>query len=36
MLHQPTLEKLEAMRLHGMARAWRALAQSEQSGDLSF
>src|SRR5438552_12880979 len=36
MLHQPTLEKLEAMRLHGMAQAWRELAQSEQTGDLSF
>ena len=36
MLHQPTLEKLEAMRLHGMAQAWRELAKSEQAGDLSF
>src|SRR5260370_401813 len=36
MLHQPTLEKLEALRLHGMAQAWRELAQSEQAGDLSF
>ncbi len=36
MLHQPTLEKLEAMRLHGMAQAWRELAQSEQAGDLGF
>jgi len=36
MLHQPTLDKLEAMRLHGMAQAWRELAKSEQAGDLSF
>jgi IstB-like ATP binding protein len=36
MLHQPTLEKLEAMRLHGMAQAGRELAKSEQTGDLSF
>ncbi len=36
MLHQPTLEKLEAMRLHGMAQAWRELAKSDQAGELSF
>ena len=30
MLHQPTLEKLESMRLHGMAQAWRELSKSEQ------
>lgn len=36
MLHQPTLEKLEAMRLDGMAQAWRELANSEQAADLSF
>jgi DNA replication protein DnaC len=36
MLHQPTLDKLEAMRLHGMAQAWRELAKSEQAADLSF
>jgi DNA replication protein DnaC len=36
MLHQPTLEKLEAMRLHGMAQAWRELAKSEEAGELSF
>ena len=36
MLHQPTLEKLEAMRLHGMAQAWRELAKSEQASELSF
>jgi len=36
MLNQQTLEKLHAMRLHGMAEAFRA--QSEQAGisDLSF
>jgi hypothetical protein len=36
MLHQPTLEKLESMRLHGMAQAWRELAKSEQAAELSF
>ena len=36
MLHQPTIEKLEAMRLHGMAQAWRELAKSEQAAELSF
>jgi len=36
MLHQPTLQKLESMRLHGMAQAWRELAKSEQAADLSF
>ena len=36
MLQQPTLEKLEAMRLHGMAQAWRELSQSEQASDLTF
>ena len=36
MLHQPTLETLEAMRLHGMAQAWRELAKSEQASELSF
>jgi len=35
-LNQPTLEKLHALRLHGMAEAFRA--QSEQTGiaELSF
>lgn len=34
MLHQPTIEKLEAMRLHGMAQAWRELlAQTETTGE---
>jgi DNA replication protein DnaC len=36
MLQQPTLEKLEAMRLHGMAQALRELAGNEQSRELSF
>ena len=36
MLHQPTREKLEAMRLHGMAQAWREMAKSEQAAELSF
>jgi len=36
MLHQPTIEKLEAMRLHGMAQAWRELSHSEQAAELSF
>ena len=37
MLHQPTLEKLEAMRLHGMAQAWREMAKSEQAfAELGF
>ena len=36
MLNQPTLEKLHALHLHGMAEGFRA--QSEQSGitELSF
>jgi DNA replication protein DnaC len=36
MLHQPTVEKLEAMRLHGMAQAWREMAKSEQAAELGF
>jgi DNA replication protein DnaC len=36
MLDQPTLEKLEAMRLHGMAQAWREMAKSGQVAELSF
>ncbi|MGJ5814506.1 ATP-binding protein [Paludibaculum fermentans] len=36
MLKQPALEKLEAMRLHGMAHALREQAGSEQALDLSF
>jgi DNA replication protein DnaC len=36
MLQQPTLEKLESMRLHGMAQALRELAGNETARDLSF
>jgi hypothetical protein len=36
MLKQPTLEKLEAMRLHGMAQALREMQGSEQALELSF
>jgi DNA replication protein DnaC len=36
MLNQPTLEKLEAMRLHGMAQAWRELAKDDAARELSF
>jgi DNA replication protein DnaC len=36
MLNQPTLEKLETMRLHGMAQAWREMAKSEQAAEMSF
>ena len=36
MLHNPTLEKLEAMRLHGMAQALREQTNDERSRELSF
>jgi DNA replication protein DnaC len=36
MLQQPTLQKLEAMRLHGMAQALRELAGNETANELSF
>ena len=36
MLQQPTSEKLEAMRLHGMAQALRELAGNEAARELSF
>ena len=36
MLEQPTLQKLEAMRLHGMAQALRELAGNETANELSF
>ena len=36
MLHNPTLEKLEAMRLHGMAQALREQSKDERSRELSF
>ena len=36
MLHHPTLEKLEALRLHGMAQALREQARDEPARELSF
>jgi hypothetical protein len=36
MLNQPTLEKLEAMRLHGMAQAWREMAGNANAQELSL
>jgi DNA replication protein DnaC len=36
MLNQPTLEKLQAMKLHGMADAFRAELQTTNTGQLSF
>lgn len=36
MLKQPTLEKLEAMRLHGMAQALRELMGNQAAQELSF
>ncbi|HZU28651.1 MAG TPA: IS21-like element helper ATPase IstB [Bryobacteraceae bacterium] len=36
MLQQPTLQKLEAMRLHGMAQALREMASNETASELSF
>jgi DNA replication protein DnaC len=36
MLHQPTIEKLMAMRLEAMVDAWKALEQSEEIEQLSF
>ena len=36
MLEQPTLCKLETMRLHGMAQAWREQDQDENARQLSF
>lgn len=36
MLEQPTLSKLEAMRLHGMAQALREQNKDESMGELSF
>jgi len=36
MLNQPTLEKLRALRLHGMAEAFRAQAEQKGITDLSF
>jgi hypothetical protein len=36
MLNQPTLEKLHAMKLHGMADGFRAQLETTDSGQLSF
>ena len=36
MLNQPTLEKLQTMRLHGMVEAFRGQAQQTGLGELSF
>ncbi len=36
MLHQPTIEKLTAMRLEAMVDAWKTFEQSEDTQPLSF
>ena len=36
MLAEPTLEKLYAMKLNGLAEAWQEQQQQPQSSDLSF
>ena len=36
MLNQPTLEKLQTMKLHGMADAFRAQLQTTDMSQLSF
>jgi DNA replication protein DnaC len=36
MLNQPTLEKLHAMKLHGMAEAFRTQLETIDTGQLSF
>lgn len=36
MLNQPTLEKLQAMKLHGMAEAFRAQLETTDASQLSF
>ena len=36
MLNQPTLEKLHAMKLHGMAEALRAQLETADMNELSF
>jgi DNA replication protein DnaC len=36
MLHQPTIEKLMAMRLEAMVDAWKAFEQGEDAQQLSF
>ena len=36
MLNQPTLDKLQSLKLHGMAEAFRAQLETAQSSSLSF
>jgi hypothetical protein len=36
MLHQPTIEKLMAMRLEAMVEAWKGFEQDENTQQLSF
>ena len=36
MLNQPTMERLQAMKLHGMAQAFRDQYESADSSQLSF
>ena len=36
MLNQPTMEKLQAMKLHGMATAFREQLETTASQQLSF
>ena len=36
MLNQPTIEKLQVMKLHGMAEAFREQIETADSSQLSF
>ena len=36
MLNQPTIEKLQTMKLHGMAEAFREQIETADSSQLSF
>jgi hypothetical protein len=36
MLHQPTIEKLLAMRMESMVESWRSFEQDENAQQLSF
>src|SRR5215470_3883752 len=36
MLHQPTIEKLLAMRMEPMVETWRSFEQDENAAQLSF
>ena len=36
MLNQPTIEKLQAMKLHGMAEAFQEQIEIPESSELSF